>query len=369
MLLIFFSRQTLAISESECDQNWKQNIPACIGLWSDLRNQASQKAKSLKTELIGINTSIAITTAQIEKLKGEIAVLLVKIGNLDLSLDQLSEILAKRIAETYKKGKIDTLSLLFSSKDFSDFISRYKYLRVIQLHDRSLMVQMETVRTNYDDQKTLKEQKQKEMEKLEKKLKSQRQQRNVLLEATQNSEKRYQSLVDEATQELQALNASKFTGKKHIAKGDVIGLMGNSGFSTGPHLHFGVYDLKESDADKFNYFSGVQDPFSYLSSKTVLFDSTSCDDISFSQSKTVGSGSWNWPMGNSRITQCFGHTPWSWRYQGNFHHGVDMADTSDILVRAAEEGEAYFYRGQGSLGNNVRIFHPNGKMTLYLHLQ
>ena len=129
-------------------------------------------------------------------------------------LDQLSEILIKRIGETYKKGKIDSLALLFSSEDFSEFISRYKYLRVMQLHDRKLMIQMETVRTNYADQKTLKEEKQEALEFAKKKLESekallaqQKVDKERFLEVTQNNERRYQELLAVTRAELEAIQS------------------------------------------------------------------------------------------------------------------------------------------------------------------
>jgi hypothetical protein len=118
--------------------------------------------------------------------------------------------LIKRIVETYKKGKIDPLALLFSSKDFSEFVSRYKYLRVIQLHDRKLMIQTETVRRNYEDQKNLKEEKQAQLEGLKKKLESQKilldqqkSQKETFLEITKNDERRFQQLLAAARAQLE----------------------------------------------------------------------------------------------------------------------------------------------------------------------
>jgi murein DD-endopeptidase MepM/ murein hydrolase activator NlpD len=46
-----------------------------------------------------------------------------------------------------------------------------------------------------------------------------------------------------------------------------------------------------------------------------------------------------------------------------------MVDSNNILVKAVDEGNAYTYRGGQAKGNGVFIFHSNGKMTLYWHLQ
>lgn len=155
---------------------------------------------------------------------------------------------------------------------------------------------------------------------------------------------------------------------KHVNRGEVIGIMGNTGSSTRTQLHFAVYNLSESDLDKFNFNSGYENPFNYLQNREVPFEANSCDDISIRIIKSIGSGSWDWPLSNPTILQCHGYTPLSSTNQVN-NNGIDMWDDVNPLVKAAEAGNAYTYRGGQLAGNGVFIFHKNGKMTLYWHLQ
>jgi murein DD-endopeptidase MepM/ murein hydrolase activator NlpD len=99
----------------------------------------------------------------------------------------------------------------------------------------------------------------------------------------------------------------------------------------------------------------------------LTVDSGACNDKS--GNLNVGNGGWDWPMENPNISQCFGSTPYSFVYTNGRHDGLDMYDSNNVAVRSIDDGIAYFYRGNSSLGNNVRVFHSNGKMTLYLHLQ
>ena len=114
-----------------------------------------------------MDSQIKLTTLKITQTQEQINVLTDKIGRLEVSLDSLAKILGKRIAETYKKGKIDTISLIFSTQKFTDLLNRFKYLKVLQIHDRKLMLSMEETKVNYDDQK-------KEVETLKAKMESQK---------------------------------------------------------------------------------------------------------------------------------------------------------------------------------------------------
>jgi len=149
------------------EQQYKECVVVLEGESKSLGGEIENIAGKIKQYELAIaitNARILTSKKEIENLEKEISSLSGKITTLDLSLDQLSEILIRRIAETYKKGKINVVGLFLSSDSFSDFVSRYKYLKMVQIHDRNLMLQMETARTNFEDQKTLKEEKQEELE-------------------------------------------------------------------------------------------------------------------------------------------------------------------------------------------------------------
>jgi peptidoglycan hydrolase CwlO-like protein len=195
--LVFASR----IFAQTTVESKQAEIDALINKIAELGKQKN----TLSSQIISMDSQIKLTTLKISQTEDQITTLTNKISRLEVSLDSLAVVLGKRIVETYKKGSLDPFSLLFSSSKFSDFVSRYKYLKVMQAHDRQLLFSMEETKTSYDDQKA-------EIEKLKATLESQKivlarqkKDKENLLVVTKNDEKNYQALLNKALAEIASL--------------------------------------------------------------------------------------------------------------------------------------------------------------------
>ena len=342
-----------------------------------------KQASSLNQQISLMDSQIKITSLQItqsenkiKSLEKEIETLSGKIVRLDVSLNDLSKILLARVEETYKIGRTNALTLLFSSKNFSDFITHYRYLQAVQLHDRELLLSMEQTRTNYDEQKQLKQKAQDELEVAKKKLESQKTllslqvaERKKLLAETKGKEANYQRLLEEARNELAAIQGI-LAGKgneqevRKVSEGERIAgvIQGASCNSSGTHLHFMI-----------SQDGNTRNPFEYLRGG-VDYENCSSSTCGSGGDSFNPSGSWNWPV-NPKITlsQGYGYTwavqhTWVGRiYQ--FHNGIDIKGANDE-IKAVRPGTLYrgSFVGRCTL-RYVRVHHDEGGLdTYYLHV-
>ncbi|HAU99282.1 MAG: Peptidase, M23 family [Microgenomates group bacterium GW2011_GWF2_45_18] len=338
--------------------------------------QLQGEQKSLSSTIFLVDQQTRLTEGEIKKTELEIAALQIqiealeqRIEGLEISLQKLSEVLIQKIREDYKNRKTFSSFSVFSSQGIGEVVLHQKYLSKTQQKTQVLIEQAEHQKIIFDQERLKKEEKQTEMESLQKKLQvqrtqlaNQRKQKQSLLEQTKNDEQKYQSLLSQALAEKNALESALVHGKKvgSVKRGDAIALVGNSGYpgcSTGEHLHF---EIRKNNT--------WVNPADYLKSKTIK-------DEEKGGETTIGNGNWDWPISDTiRLTQHFGVTPYSWRYKysGGIHTGFDMVSTSGKVIRAPADGTLYSSSqscGSSSTINIVYIDHGDNVYSFYLHVQ
>jgi len=328
------------------------------------------------------STQISQTENEIHGLEKDIDTLNAKIGILDKSLTEVSQILNSRVSETYKINFVNPFYFFVSSSQLSDAISRLKYLRTIQMNDREILFRMQKSKMSFDQQKQLKEQKQKEKEALQAQLREQqnslaeqKQEKAYLLEKTKNDEAEYQRLLSVAKSEFEAIQAivaghGDEDEVGEVSKGEQIAsiISGQSCNSSGSHLHFMVVENGEN-----------KNPFNYLKS----IEHNNCSGCDYQNGQCLckasdpfnPSGSWDWPIdGPVEFNQGYGNSwsvnniPWL-RNIYTFHNGIDIYNPSD-RVKAVADGS--LYRGSYNVGcqlRYVRLEHKDSDLeTYYLHV-
>jgi len=214
--LLFFTLTPCYVS-AESTEEIQSQINQYISKLNELgtaKNTLSNQIKLLDSQYQLTLLKITQTENSIKTLEKEISQLSVEIGKLEIQINNLSETYINQTVENYKlQKKVPSFAYLFSS-NINAFLEQHQYISAIQKSSRKNLIDMETIRANYDEQKTAKAKKQAEMEDLKKtlasqknSLNSQKASKNNLLESTKNDEKKYQQLLSEAQSQLAALKS------------------------------------------------------------------------------------------------------------------------------------------------------------------
>lgn len=224
---VFFlaTRMAMACEEIKCEDNQSDEAvyASCLAekkscLETKLAEVKAQKS-TLSSTIAVVSGKIALqelsitqTLSEITKLENDIELLGDRITTLDLSLDQLTTMLLKRVRERYKTTATNPLLLLASSRTFSEAVSTSRYVGQAGQQTAIIMRQAEIQKQLFDVQKDKKkqaqdllEQKRALIEQQRRELASQKAAQQTLLEVTKNDEKKYQQLLASAQAEIAAL--------------------------------------------------------------------------------------------------------------------------------------------------------------------
>jgi septal ring factor EnvC (AmiA/AmiB activator) len=320
------------------------------------------KLKELAFKEKDLNAKIAQFALEIVQSNKEIESTEIKINELDISLSiaqvelkNQRALLKANIRALYKSGGASDVEVLVGSESFAQYVNEQAYLQKIKDGIQSSTVAVIKTKQDIELQRFTQKNLFKRQDAQRTILQERRNEQQALLDSTKGDQKKYIQLIndlqvkfDQADNSLAELfKNQKFVSMGKVLAGEQVGLVGSSGLSTGPHIHF-----------------------------AVITDNKFIDPIASRDEQKLVNG-YLWPLPNSKwenITQTFGCTDFDLEPVaascpgGHTHNGLDIGGWYGDPVIAAADGDIVFRGPSGAYGNVVIIAHGNNTFTYYPHL-
>lgn len=324
----------------------------------------------LETEILGLREQIELAEDQIdslreeaETLEGRLEELQIDIGRIEdeivltekvleqLALeiqekqddiDRRKDILKATIRQLYQRSDASALELIVASDSFGQYLDSQEYLDRLKNGIATSTEEIIELRVQLEQEEAKQEELLETQQAQQIALDRKRNEQQLLLDQTRGEEQVFQAwLADLEAQEaakekeLEEYLASLIQNAVSlgpVVAGDVIGKLGNTGWSTGPHLHI---EVSQGAGNRVA-------PLDYINSQGLV-----------------------WPVGGSG----------GWVSQGyhSGHRALDIAGTEGLPIRAIASGNI-IHRGCLFEGGNFATFgviidHGNGFFSTYIHMQ
>ncbi len=282
------------------------------------------REEDLKIELSELDNQIRIIRSELTQLNREIVTTERHIRAAEFELKEAEERLAyreellmRRLRVIHERGTVNYIEVLMDSSSFSEFLTRFYYLRAIVESDNLLVKEVEGERDLINQKKA-------ELEENKRKLESMR-------EDVDRKRVRVSEIIEERSHVLGLLREEIKNTEQAISE-------------------------LEKDAGELK--------------KTIDEMIREMQRRETQNTGTRPEGALLWPVENP----CYVTSPFGWRsnpFSGGrqWHGGLDVGTYGrHNQIFASERGTVMFARYSGGYGNYIMIDHGGGMMTLYAHL-
>lgn len=307
---------------------------------------------SLQVVVDELSAEIAAATAEIELTEVKLEQLKKRLKEAEEELVRQKELLKTTLQAIYERSGASTFELLMATDSFTTFVNEQEYLGQLQSAVKQSTEKVIKLKQQIEEEKRTQEElliHQKEQRAV---VDAKRAQQQDILDKTRGQEDAYRDIVAQQHAELQEtedqlaalLYSGNYVNYGPVARGQVIGSVGSTGFSTGPHIHFQVYH----NGSTVNPYAGG--------------------------TNIINGYAWPTP-GNYRVTTLYGSIPCA-DYTGCYppganysvwHSGLDIAANAYSPIIAVADGNIIQKGCLGGLGYVVVIDHGGGWQTWYPH--
>ena len=123
-------------------------------------SELQQEENTLAKQISLLDSQISLTSLRINTIRSAVTKLTAEIGELADEIERLeglltrrTELVLRRIPESYKRKNTSQFGMFLLSSSFSEFIARVKYISTIQEHDAALLFQLKATQNNFAERK------------------------------------------------------------------------------------------------------------------------------------------------------------------------------------------------------------------------